>query len=313
MNYSNYRFTLDMQSNVSQVSLPVKLNDTGRSLLIGLTDGGNPYTISKGSLALFCYKTAPNADGVQEAGTFDCIIEDNHMTVHFDLNPKVTSVAGVVDCEIWLYGPNGRQIATPRFILVVDERVMSSDDYPLPEDNLSTLDSIVASEAARVKAEEDRVEAEADREEFCREAVYNMENTCRVAADEAVDAARYAEQTARDCDQAIVSANSAVDRVYERLNELFSKPKLNTEQKLTEAGYYAVIAYFSGCPLFSSVFYYNPSIVDFDVCCGNYILRISPGGSFSLKTFSYTVSNNGQVNKIVSDFTSPHTFSTAKL
>lgn len=215
MNYSTYRFTLDMQSNVSQVSLPVKLNDTGRSLLIGLTDGGNPYTISRGSLALFCYKTSPNADGEQEAGTFDCVIEDNNMTIRFDLNPIVTSVAGVVDCEIWLYGPNGRQIATPRFILVVDERVMSSDDYPLPEDNLSMLDSIVASEAARVKAEEDRVEAEIARNEACQKLIYDTEQTCRDVVLDATTATQQAERAAS-------LALSSVEQVHDSLNEMLS-------------------------------------------------------------------------------------------
>ena len=170
MNYSDFRFTLDVQSNVSQVSIPVKLNDTGRRLLINLTDGGEPYNISEGSIAFFSYKKAePNDDGEYEANILDCIIEDNYNTIRFDFLPEVTSVAGVVDCEIWLYGPNGRQLTSPRFILVVDERVMSGDDYPLPEDKISVLDSILTSEAERVDAEKKRSEAEEERDKTHRE------------------------------------------------------------------------------------------------------------------------------------------------
>ena len=166
MNYSNYRFTLDIQSNLSQVSLPVKLNDTGRRFLIGLTDGGNPYPISEGSMAKFTYKkTEPNSEGIYEAGMYDCILEDNYSTIRFDLTSAVTSVAGVVDCEIRLYGPNGRLLTSPRFILVVDERVIYDDDIPLSEQQASTIDAIILTEASRVEEESKRVSAEKARAE----------------------------------------------------------------------------------------------------------------------------------------------------
>ena len=46
MNSSIYRFTLDMHSAQSQVSIPVMLGDTGRTLRINLSDGSNPYVIA---------------------------------------------------------------------------------------------------------------------------------------------------------------------------------------------------------------------------------------------------------------------------
>lgn len=187
MNYSNYRFTLDIQSNLSQVSLPVKLNDTGRRLLIGLTDGGNPYTISAGSMAKFTYKKAEqNAEGEYEAGLYDCILEDNYSTIRFDLTSAVTSVAGVVDCEIRLYGPNGRLLTSPRFILVVDERVIYDDDIPLTEEQTSTIDAIIVTEAARAEAETKRVEAEVARETAFAEAIDNA-NTAATDAQAVAD------------------------------------------------------------------------------------------------------------------------------
>lgn len=189
MNYSNYRFTLDIQSNLSQVSLPVKLNDSGRRLLIGLTDGGNPYIISDGSMAKFTYKKAePNSEGVYEAGIYDCVLEDNYSTIRFDLTSAVTSVAGVVDCEIRLYGPNGRLLTSPRFIMVVDERVIYDDDIPLSEGQASTIDAIILTEAARADAEANRVEAETARKEAEAERKTASENAVNNANTAATNA-----------------------------------------------------------------------------------------------------------------------------
>lgn len=154
MNYSNYRFTLDMQSNISQVSLPVRLLDTSRKLYISLTDGGSPYTIADGCRAVFY---ARKADGKTIMN--DCIIEKN-TTIRYDLTQQTTTCAGIVDCEVRLYGADGNLITSPRFILVVDERVVYDDDFPLSESEQSALDNIAISETARVYAEELRVAAE---------------------------------------------------------------------------------------------------------------------------------------------------------
>lgn len=157
MNYSNYRFNLDVQSTVSQVSLPVRLLDTGRRLYIGLTDGGTPYIIEDGCRAVFY---ARKADGNPVMN--DCIIEKSTI-IRYDLTEQTTSCPGVVDCEIRLFDTEGRLITSPRFIMVVDERVVHDDDFPISEAERSSLDAIVATETARVAAEEARVEAEADR------------------------------------------------------------------------------------------------------------------------------------------------------
>lgn len=158
MNYSNYRFTLDMQSNISQVSLPVRLLDTSRKLYISLTDGGSPYTIADGCRAVFY---ARKADGKTIMN--DCIIEKN-TTIRYDLTQQTTTCAGIVDCEVRLYGADGNLITSPRFILVVDERVVYDDDFPLSESEKSAFDNIVSSELGRVNAEDLRVAAETKRE-----------------------------------------------------------------------------------------------------------------------------------------------------
>jgi hypothetical protein len=58
---------------------------------------------------------------------------------------------------------------------------MSGDEYPLPEDKLSVLDSILITEAERADAESQRVDAEVAREKACQEAVSNANSaTARV-------------------------------------------------------------------------------------------------------------------------------------
>ena len=157
MNYSNYRFNLDVQSTVSQVSLPVRLFDTGRRLYIGLTDGGSPYIIEDGCRAVFC---ARKADGNPVMN--DCLIEKNTI-IRYDLTEQTTSCAGVVDCEIRLYGADDNLITSPRFIMVVNDRVVHDDDFPLSEAEKSILDTILFTETERINAEMDRVAAEEER------------------------------------------------------------------------------------------------------------------------------------------------------
>lgn len=150
MNYTKYRFNLDMQSHISQISLPVRQRDTGINLYISLTDGGVPYTIKDGCRAVF---SAKKADG--NAILNDCVIERNTL-IRYELTAQTTMFSGVVDCELRLFGTDGSIITTPRFIMVVDERVVHDEDIPLSESEMSIIDNIITTEQERVKAEEAR-------------------------------------------------------------------------------------------------------------------------------------------------------------
>lgn len=182
MNYSNYRFTLDTQSNISQVSLPVRLLDTSRRLYISLTDGGSPYIIEDGCRAVFY---ARKADGNPIMN--DCIIEKNTQ-IRYDLTQQTTACAGVVDCEVRLYGTDGKLITSPRFIMVVDERVVYDEDFPLSDAEQTVLDNIILSETARanaeelrVAAEELRVSAESERSKIHDEMLDSIENAKEIS------------------------------------------------------------------------------------------------------------------------------------
>lgn len=162
MNYSNYPFTLDIHSVVSQISFPVSLNDTARSLIISLTDGGRPYEIADGCRAVLA--------GVKPDGTRllnDCIIVGNKI-IRYDFTKQTTSVVGKADCEIRLYGVDGKIIASPRFTIVVYENLL--DERIVSEDEKTTIDNMLVAEQLRVAAENERVAAEAEREEVAKRA-----------------------------------------------------------------------------------------------------------------------------------------------
>lgn len=211
MNSSNYRFTLDMQSNISQVSLPVRKGDTSRKLYINLTDSGIPYFIEDGCRAVFSARKADD-----NAILNDCVIEKN-TTIRYDFSPQTTSSPGVVDCEIRLYGTEGNLITSPRFILVVDERVVYDSDFPLSESDKSAIDSIILSETARVEAEEDRKLAESERARS--EAARAEAEQTRQTEFEAAEAARE-ERANKVVSDANASVESLVSGTSERVDAL---------------------------------------------------------------------------------------------
>lgn len=162
MIYSNYPFTLDIHGVVSQISFPVSLNDTARSLLISLTDGGKPYEITDGCRAVFA---ALKPDGTCLFN--DCIIVGNKV-IRYDFTPQTASVKGKVDCEVRLYGVDGNLVTSPRFTIVVYEGLL--DERILSEDEKTTVDNMVLAEQARIAAENERIASDAEREEIARRA-----------------------------------------------------------------------------------------------------------------------------------------------
>ena len=163
MNFSNYRFTLDIQKNKTQASIPVHFGDTGNRFYIALTDGGNPYIISDGCRVDF-YAKKPNSLSAPLINS--CIIENNSL-VRYDFNKNTADQEGIHKCELRLYSPDGRLITTPSFTMVVDQRVIYDDEICTDEE-IAALNAygIIASEQTRVNAEKARGEAEDARMAF---------------------------------------------------------------------------------------------------------------------------------------------------
>ena len=137
MKYSVYRFTLDIHVTRSQVSIPVPYGDTGIRFLISLSDGGKPYTIEKGCIAVFFGKKADGNPLLQP-----CIINHNS-EIQYDFTEQTASYEGIVDCEIRLFGTDGNKITSPSFNIVVDSRVLREEDLIESEAEKSYLDTLI--------------------------------------------------------------------------------------------------------------------------------------------------------------------------
>ncbi len=175
MNNSKYRFTLDMHSTISQVSLPVRENDAGIELRITLTDGGTPYHIADGCRAVFCARKSDDSCLLN-----DCIIEKN-TTIYYKLTQQTTAAKGVVDCEIRVYGTEENLLTSPKFILNVSDRVWHDTDFPMSDSEKHAIDAIFAKETAREDAERQREIAEAEREVTYNEMLDTVSKASEVA------------------------------------------------------------------------------------------------------------------------------------
>ena len=159
MNTSTYSFTLDLQSTQSQIAIPVTLGDTARTWLISFRDGSSTYKISDGCLA--------KLEIMRPTGTYleeFCPIEKN-ATVRYSFlqNPNTAAVEGFHECAIVLYDENGNVIGSPRFSMIVSDRVISSDNMKLSDENKLIVESMIAEEASRRNAETARATAESER------------------------------------------------------------------------------------------------------------------------------------------------------
>ncbi len=162
MNYSIFRFTLNMHNHRSQASVSAFRGDTAIRLYITITDGGTPYYINDGCSAILC---GTKADGTKLFNR--CVIENNAV-IRYDFTEQTTSCIGVANCEITLYDEDGDVITAPKFVIVVDDREASYESIVESHSERDALDALMVSargELERVVAENVRVEAEAERVE----------------------------------------------------------------------------------------------------------------------------------------------------
>ena len=137
MNYTEHKLTLDIHKTVSAVALRVKKGDTGRRLLIHLAEKGYPYHISEDCYAVF---TAKKPDG--KVVFNDCSIED--CVILYDLTAQTVAAAGLMDCEIILYGSDGKQLTSASFNIIVEDTIYDSETEIESTDEYNALAELVA-------------------------------------------------------------------------------------------------------------------------------------------------------------------------
>ena len=169
MNYSVYRFTLDLHQTKSQYCIQIPQYSTAIQFVITLNDGGKPYIIAEDCEVKLNGKKA-NA----RVFLHDCQTDGTRIVYTF--NGQTASQLGIVDCEVVLYGADTTPLTliSPKFQLLVTERAVNDDDVEETEPGFSSLDKIFTSEQERQEAEEQRKANEAERieAEKQREAVF---------------------------------------------------------------------------------------------------------------------------------------------
>ena len=145
------RITLDINEVQSQITIPIKVGDTNCKLYITLTEGGMPYKVHENTFGVF---TGKKGDGNYLFN--NCLVEDG--VIRYDFTPQTVAAPGVLECEVRIYDEDGGTITTPRFTIVVDERV-AKDSEVTSSSELTFLDDIATSETERIVNEQKRIEA----------------------------------------------------------------------------------------------------------------------------------------------------------
>lgn len=120
MTYTEHKITLDIHKTVSSVSLSVKKGDTARRLLIHLAEKGRPYHIDDGCYAVF---TALKPDG--KVVFNNCTIDK--CVIIYDFTEQTVAAAGTAECEIVLYGADGKQLTSASFNIIVEDTVYDAE------------------------------------------------------------------------------------------------------------------------------------------------------------------------------------------
>ena len=146
MKDSVFKFSLDIHQTRAQTFFSVMRGDTKRRLEILLTEEGEPYYITEDCYAVF---SAEKADGHKIYN--DCEIEDNAVIYH--MTPQTVSTAGILKCEIKLYGADDSLITSPRFSISVDPTINEEDEIEIESaDEVTGLAKLIA-ETQEVKTE----------------------------------------------------------------------------------------------------------------------------------------------------------------
>ena len=137
MNYTEHKITLDIHKTVSQVSLRVKKGDTGRRLLIHLAEKGYPYHISEDCYAVFTAKKPDGKVVFNECSIVDCVIL-------YEFTEQTVAAVGLADCEIILYGADGKQLTSASFNIIVEDTIYDTETEIESTSEYNALAALIA-------------------------------------------------------------------------------------------------------------------------------------------------------------------------
>lgn len=186
MNYSTYRFTLDLHKHQSQMSIAVFKGDTAVRLIISLTDGGKPYFIKKGTSAIL-FGTRPDRKPIiHGCAILDSGDERGDTEIVYTFRSSTSFIEGITNVQLRLYDVKAIPIpedlndeytveeklaeyakyliTAPKFTITVDGRTVNDENVEIPDDTLAKIDEMFLFEGVRETNEQARKEAESARE-----------------------------------------------------------------------------------------------------------------------------------------------------
>lgn len=145
MIYADHKITLDVHDAVSPVTVSVKKGNTGRRLLINLTEEGCPYQFSDECYAVF---TAEKPDG--NVVFNNCSIDGDVIT--YALTPQTVAAVGLMNCEIMLYGAYDRLITSASFNIIVEDTIYDEGKDIESETEVDALTKLISDAAEAIEA-----------------------------------------------------------------------------------------------------------------------------------------------------------------
>ena len=153
MNNSIHRISLDIHETASQFSIYAKKGDTARSLHITLQENGRPYRIAEGCSAVL---TAHKPDGNYLVN--DGTIEEN--SIFYTFTDQTAAAVGVVKCEVVLYDSQNNRITSPRFDIVVEDRVYNDEEIISSPEANALISALAKAEDVYQKSENGEFDGE---------------------------------------------------------------------------------------------------------------------------------------------------------
>lgn len=144
------RVILDVQDINSAVTVYAKRGDTGRKIIISLSNGGFPYNIADDCYAVM---TAKKPDG-------NILYNHCHIngdTIEYEITEQTTAAVGTLLCELKLYGSNDSLITSAKFRIVVDGTIYS-DGRVESESEFSSLTHLVSQANTTISEASDLVD-----------------------------------------------------------------------------------------------------------------------------------------------------------
>lgn len=126
MRASRYNFTLDLQSQESQVCLVATLEDTNRELNISFSDGGEPIEL-EGNESVMLYIDRPDGTTYESAEGVEKFVVKEYGTNYFVKIPfkkEMFSVAGLYNFKLKIIeaGEEDVHVWSPQFAMAVSEK-----------------------------------------------------------------------------------------------------------------------------------------------------------------------------------------------